>query len=56
MYAATKPLATSTAPVAGASSYTWSVTGGTIISGQGTTTVSIQWGNNTTGQISVVAQ
>ncbi|MBP6663728.1 MAG: alpha/beta hydrolase [Chitinophagales bacterium] len=46
----------STAPVAGASSYTWSVTGGTIISGQGTTTVSIQWGNNTTGQISVAAQ
>lgn len=43
----------STAAVAGASTYTWSVTGGTIVSGQGTTTISVLWSNGTSGQVSV---
>jgi PKD repeat protein len=33
-------------------SYLWSITGGTITSGQGTTTVGVNWGNGTTGTLS----
>jgi len=44
----------SIAAVSGASSYTWAVSGGTINSGQGTTSVSVTWtGSGTTGSISV---
>ncbi|MFN5355655.1 MAG: T9SS type A sorting domain-containing protein, partial [Bacteroidota bacterium] len=40
--------------VSGASSYTWSVSGGTINSGQGTNSVSVSWtGSGTTGSIAV---
>ncbi|MFM9056212.1 MAG: T9SS type A sorting domain-containing protein, partial [Bacteroidota bacterium] len=44
----------SIAAVSGASSYTWSVSGGTINSGQGTTSVSVSWtGTGTSGSIAV---
>ncbi|PSJ74815.1 hypothetical protein C7N43_22065 [Sphingobacteriales bacterium UPWRP_1] len=36
--------------------YVWTVTGGTIISGQGTNTVTIQWNNGTTGTVTVAQQ
>jgi hypothetical protein len=35
--------------------YTWSVTGGTIASGQGTAAISVNWGNPGTGTICVIA-
>lgn len=38
--------------VAGAT-YTWTVTGGTITSGQGTNQITVQWDNGTTGTVSV---
>ncbi|MFN4255929.1 MAG: GEVED domain-containing protein [Saprospiraceae bacterium] len=31
----------------------WSITGGTLLSGQGTTTVSVKWGTGSTGAVSV---
>ena len=40
------------AAVAGAT-YTWTVTGGTITSGQGTNQITVQWSNNTAGTVSV---
>jgi len=46
----------SVAPVANATSYTWTVSGGTIVSGQGTTTLTFDVGLLTgTGTVSVVA-
>ena len=42
----------SVAPVAG-STYVWTVTGGTIVAGQGTATVQVQWNAGGTGEISV---
>jgi len=41
----TNPLAT----------YAWAVSGGTISSGQGTSSISVEWGNPGTGQVSVTA-
>jgi len=35
-------------------SYTWTVTGGNIISGQGTNAISVQWGNEGAGTVSIV--
>ena len=40
------------AAVAGAT-YTWTVTGGTITSGQGTNQITVQWSNDTAGTVSV---
>lgn len=34
--------------------FTWTVTGGTIVSGQGTPNVQIQWGNSGAGTVSVI--
>ncbi len=34
--------------------YLWNVTNGNIVSGQGTNAVSIQWGNNSSGEIQVI--
>ncbi|MBL0247632.1 MAG: serine hydrolase [Sphingobacteriales bacterium] len=45
----------SVAPVNG-SIYIWTVTGGTIISGQGTSQITVSWGQNSTGSISVVQE
>lgn len=39
-------------PVAG-STYSWTVNGGTIVSGQGTNSISINWSNSTFGIISI---
>jgi hypothetical protein len=36
------------------SSYAWTVTGGTILSGQGTSSIQVEWGSAGTGSISVV--
>lgn len=36
------------------STYTWTVTGGTIMSGQGTNEISVLWSNGLTGTVSVV--
>jgi hypothetical protein len=41
-------------PVSGAFSYLWTVVGGTITSGQGTSAISIAWGSNTSGSVKVV--
>jgi subtilisin-like proprotein convertase family protein len=41
--------------VPNASGYTWSVTGGTILSGQGTTNIIVDWGNSANGQVCVNA-
>ncbi|MBK9459925.1 MAG: hypothetical protein IPN94_10955 [Sphingobacteriales bacterium] len=43
---------TYTAP-AGASAYTWTVTGGTIVNGQGTANIQVQWSNDLVGNVSV---
>lgn len=42
-------------PIVGAT-YTWTATGGTILSGQGTPAVSVQWNTDGAGVISVVKQ
>ncbi len=42
-------------PVANATGYNWTVTGGSIASGQGSTNVIVNWGNSPTGQICVNA-
>ena len=34
--------------------YTWTVEGGSIISGQGSNTITVQWDNNSTGTVNVV--
>jgi|GEM_PF-2447167 len=39
----------------GYSSYTWSVTGGTIVSGQGTNTITVNWGTFGTGIMCVTS-
>ncbi|KPK81499.1 MAG: hypothetical protein AMS27_15395, partial [Bacteroides sp. SM23_62_1] len=36
--------------------YTWAITGGTLASGQGTSSITVDWGSNGTGIVSVVAQ
>lgn len=42
-------------PLEASSTYVWSVTGGTILNGQGTNTVTIQWDTNTSsGSINIV--
>ena len=41
-------------PVSGAFSYLWTVVGGTITSGQGTSAITIAWGSNTSGSVTVV--
>lgn len=41
--------------VPNATGYTWSVTGGTIVSGQGTTNIIVDWGNSPAGQVCVNA-
>jgi hypothetical protein len=38
-----------------AASYEWTITGGTILSGQGTSTVNVAWSGTTNGVLSVVA-
>lgn len=45
----------SIAAVANATGYNWTVTGGTIASGQGTTNVIVQWGGGPSGQLCVNA-
>ncbi|GEM_PF-1541451 len=46
----------SISPVTGATSYTWSVpAGATITSGQGTTAITVAWGNSSGGQVCVHA-
>lgn len=40
-------------PVANATSYTWTVSGGTIVSGQGTTTISVNFSTFTSGSVTV---
>lgn len=35
-------------------SYVWTVTGGNIISGQGTNAISVQWGSEGTGNVSII--
>ncbi len=42
-------------PVANSTGYTWTITGGTIASGQGSTNVIVDWGNGPSGQICVNA-
>lgn len=41
-------------PVIAGSTYTWTVTGGTIIAGNGTHQISVLWGSGTTGTVSIV--
>jgi hypothetical protein len=49
-------VAYSCASVAGATSYQWSVLGGSIASGQGTSSITVNWNNSgTTGSLSVAA-
>lgn len=43
-------------PLAGVSNYVWTVQGGSIVSGQGTNTVQVQWGTPGTGTIMVVGE
>ena len=50
--ACTQQTQTYTAP-AGGSAYTWTVTGGTIIGGQGTANIQVQWSNGSAGNVSV---
>lgn len=45
---------TYTAPVIAGATYAWIVTGGTIISGQGTNTIQVEWNDNTTGIVKVI--
>ncbi|PSJ74816.1 hypothetical protein C7N43_22070 [Sphingobacteriales bacterium UPWRP_1] len=45
---------TYTTPAIAGSTYVWTVTGGTILSGQGTSQISVQWNSGTAGNISVV--
>lgn len=45
----------SIASVTNATTYTWTVTGGTIASGQGTTSITVNWGNSSSGQVCVTA-
>lgn len=45
-------LSYSTATVSGAT-YNWTVTGGTIISGQGTNSITVNWGNGPSGNVAV---
>lgn len=40
-------------PTVAGSNYTWTVVGGTILSGQGTNQITVQWNNNTTGTVSI---
>lgn len=40
------------APIAG-STYTWTVTGGSTMSGQGTNSITVQWNNGTAGTVAV---
>ncbi|OWY21978.1 hypothetical protein C7N43_06050 [Sphingobacteriales bacterium UPWRP_1] len=40
-------------PAITGSTYNWTVTGGTIISGQGTNTITVQWNNDTAGTVQV---
>ncbi|OWY24839.1 hypothetical protein C7N43_27915 [Sphingobacteriales bacterium UPWRP_1] len=40
-------------PAITGSTYNWTVTGGTIISGQGTNTITVQWNNGTAGTVQV---
>lgn len=41
-------------PVVAGNTYQWTVTGGTITAGQGTSQISVQWNNNSTGTVTVV--
>ncbi|OWY24836.1 exo-alpha-sialidase [Sphingobacteriales bacterium UPWRP_1] len=43
-------------PAIAGSTYTWTVTGGAIISGQGTNQITVQWSGGTTGTVSVQQQ
>ncbi len=45
----------SIAPVSGATSYNWSVSNGTIVSGQGTTNAQVSFNNNGSATVSVTA-
>jgi len=38
-------------PAFAGNTYVWAVTGGTLMSGQGTPTISVQWGNGPTGTV-----
>ena len=40
-------------PISGAT-YVWTVTGGTIVSGQGTANITVQWSNGVAGTVSIV--
>jgi subtilisin-like proprotein convertase family protein len=41
--------------IPGATGYAWTVTGGTIVSGQNTTNLQVNWGNGTSGNVCVAA-
>jgi hypothetical protein len=41
-------------PAIAGSTYVWTVTGGTIISGQGTNQITVQWDSGTEGAVYVV--
>ncbi|HNL08645.1 MAG TPA: hypothetical protein PKH93_13800, partial [Chitinophagales bacterium] len=43
----------SVSPIAG-STYAWTVTDGTIVSGQSTNQISVQWNNGATGTVSII--
>ncbi|MFM9008399.1 MAG: BspA family leucine-rich repeat surface protein, partial [Bacteroidota bacterium] len=45
----------SIASVSGATSYNWSVSGGTVVSGQGSTSITVNFGSFTNGSVSVQA-
>jgi gliding motility-associated-like protein len=45
----------SIAPVADATGYVWNVSGGTIVSGQGTTSLNVNWIQSGNGTVSVIA-
>jgi len=43
-----------TTPAVNNATYEWTVTGGTIISGQGTNTIQVQWTNSGSGTIEIL--
>jgi hypothetical protein len=54
LMACTNNTATYSVPAIAGSTYNWTANGGTIVSGQGTNTISILWSNGTVGTIEVV--
>lgn len=46
-------VATYSVPAVAGDTYLWTVTGGTIVSGQGTSSIQVQWNNGTQGNVQV---